>query len=102
MRAGLWSEWQAPLFRRYGWIFLSALPAVIFGSKWLLIPLILWLVLLSARAVVALKRNRVRYPGGVIENLLRFTVLTPLIAMLDLATIIGTLQWAISDKGEHK
>lgn len=102
MRAGLWSEWQAPLFRRYGWLFLSALPAVIFGSKWLLVPLILWLVLLGARAVVALKRNRVRYPGSVIENALRFMVLTPLIAMLDLATIIGTLQWAISDKGQQK
>jgi GT2 family glycosyltransferase len=102
MRAGLWSEWQAPLFRRYGWLFLSALPAVILGVKWLLVPLILWLVLLSARALVVLKRNRVRYPGSIIENVLRFTVLTPLIAVLDLATIIGTLQWAASDKGEQK
>ena len=102
MRAGLWSEWQAPLFRRYGWIFLAALPAVIFGSKWLLVPVSLWLALLSARALVALKRNRVRYPGSVIENVLRFTVLTPLIATLDLATIIGTLQWAVSDKGEQR
>ena len=101
MRAGLWSEWQAPLFRRYGWLFLSALPAVILGVKWLIVPLILWLVLLSARALVVLKRNRVRYPGSVIENVLRFTVLTPLIAVLDLATIIGTLQWAASDKGEQ-
>lgn len=102
MRAGLWSEWQAPIFRRYGWLFLSALPAVIFGIKWLLVPFLLWLALLSARAVVALKRNRVRYPGSVIENVLRFTVLTPLIAMLDVATIIGTLHWAVSDKAEQK
>lgn len=101
MRAGLWSEWQAPLFRRYGWLFLSALPAVILGVKWLIVPLILWLVLLSARALVVLKRNRVRYPGSVIENVPRFTVLTPLLAMLDVATIIGTLQWAASDKGEQ-
>ena len=101
MRAGLWSEWQAPLFRRYGWLFLSALPAVILGVKWLIVPLILWLALLSARALVVLKRNRVRYPGSVIENVLRFTVLTPLIAVLDLATIIGTLQWAASDEGEQ-
>lgn len=102
MRAGLWSEWQAPLFRRYGWIFLSALPAVIFGGEWLLVPVILWLALLSARALVALRRNRVRYPGTVIENVLRFAVLTPLIAMLDIATIVGTLQWAVSDKGNQK
>lgn len=102
MRAGLWSEWQAPLFRRYGWLFLSALPAVILGSKWLLVPVVLWLVLLSGRALVALKRNRLRYPGSVFENLLRFMVLTPLLAMLDVATIIGTLQWAVSDKSEQE
>lgn len=101
MQAGLWLEWQAPLFRRYGWLFLSALPAVIFGAKWLLVPVVLWLVLLSARALVALKRNRVRYPGGVIENVLRLTVLTPLIAMLDVATIIGTLQWLVSHNRER-
>lgn len=101
MRAGLWSEWQAPLFRRYGWLLLSALPAVVLGIRWLLVPLLLWLVLLSARSLVALKRNRARYPGSVFENVLRFTILAPVIAMLDAATIIGTLQWVISDHGER-
>ncbi|HBB89341.1 MAG TPA: hypothetical protein DC047_17185 [Blastocatellia bacterium] len=101
MHAGLWSEWQTPLFRRYGWILLSALPVVIFGIKWLLVPVILWLVLLSARALVALKRNRARYPGNLLENILRFTVLTPLLALLDLATISGTLQWVVSQQRER-
>lgn len=97
MRAGLGFEWQAPLFKRYGLLLLSLLPAMILGSKWLLVTLLLWLLLLTARAVVALKRNRVRYPGSIAENALRLMVLAPLIAMLDAATIIGTLQWAVKD-----
>ncbi len=101
MRAGLWSEWQAPLFRRYGWLFLAALPAVILGLRWLLVPATLWLLLLSARALVALKRNRIRYPAGVGDYLLRFLVLTPLLALLDVATIIGTLQWVVTDNRER-
>jgi glycosyltransferase involved in cell wall biosynthesis len=101
MRAGLWREWQMPLCKRYGWLLLSFLPAAIFGRKWLVAPLILWLLLLGARALVALKRNRFRYPASMIENLLRFVVLTPLIAMLDAATIIGTLQWLVNHKQER-
>jgi glycosyltransferase involved in cell wall biosynthesis len=97
MRAGLWPEWQAPLFKRYGLLLLSLFPAIIFGSKWLLVTLLLWVLLLAARAVVAVKRNRVRYPGSVAENVLRLMVLVPLIAMLDAATIIGTLQWTVKD-----
>lgn len=101
MRAGLWREWQVPLLKRYGWLLLSFLPAAFLGSKWLVVPLILWLLLLAARALVALKRNRVRYPGTVIENITRLAVLTPLIALLDAATIIGTLQWFVNHNRER-
>lgn len=101
MRAGLWREWQMPLLKRYGWLLLSFLPAAFLGSKWLVVPLILWLLLLAARALVALKRNRVRYPGTVIENITRLAVLTPLIALLDAATIIGTLQWFVNHNRER-
>jgi glycosyltransferase involved in cell wall biosynthesis len=97
MRAGLWREWQAPLLKRYGFLLLSLLPAIMFGARWLFVSLLLWLLLLAARAVVALNRNRVRYPGSILENALRLLVLTPLIAMLDAATIIGTLRWALQD-----
>lgn len=100
MRAGLWREWQLPLLKRYGLLLLSFLPAMILGSKWLFVPIILWLLLLAARALVALKRNRVRYPGTVIENISRLAVLTPLIALLDAATIIGTLQWFVNQNRE--
>jgi len=98
MRAGLWLEWQAPLFKRYGLLLVTLLPAIILGAKWLLVTLLLWILLLAARAVVAVKRNRVRYPAGMVENALRLVVLTPLIALLDAASIIGTMQWAVKDR----
>jgi hypothetical protein len=54
--------------------------------------------MLVARAAVAIWRNRACYPGSIFENAVRMIVLVPVIAMLDAATIIGTLQWAVKDK----
>jgi glycosyltransferase involved in cell wall biosynthesis len=101
MRAGLWRQWQAPIFRRYGLLLLSALPVFRFGAGWLLVTLALWLSMLCARAAVAIWRNRACYPGGFLENVVRMMVLAPLIAMLDTATIIGTLEWVLNQKPEQ-
>ena len=98
MRAGLWRQWQAAIFTRYGLLLVSALPVFWFGVRWLLITLLLWMAMLAARAAVAIWRNRVCYPGGIFENAVRLLVLAPLIAMLDAATFIGTLQWAVKDR----
>jgi glycosyltransferase involved in cell wall biosynthesis len=98
MRAGLWRDWQAAIFKYYGFFLLSALPVFKFGARWLFVTLGLWVVLLGARAAVAIWRNRACYRGDVVENALRVLVLVPLIAMLDAATIIGTLLWAVKDK----
>lgn len=98
MRAGLWRQWQSPIFQRYGLLLVTMLPTLKFGVKWFLVTLLLWLLMLFARAEVAIWRNRVCYPGGLSENVLRLTVLVPLIAVLDAATFIGTLQWAVKDK----
>lgn len=98
MKAGLWREWQAAIFKRYALLLASALPAIWFGVRWLIVTLVLWLLLLAARALVAIWRNRICYPGGLLENALRMIVLVPLLAMLDAATIIGTLQWAVTTK----
>ena len=95
MLAGLWRQWQAAIFIRYALLIVSALPAISLGPRWLLVTLLLWLLMLAARAAVALRRNRACYPGGVVENALRMLVLVPLIALLDAATITGTLQWAV-------
>jgi glycosyltransferase involved in cell wall biosynthesis len=98
MRAGLWRHWQAAIFKYYGLLLLSALPVFQLGIRWLVVTIGLWVLLLGARAAVAIWRNRACYRGDVIENVLRLLVLVPLIAMLDAATILGTLQWAVNDK----
>ena len=97
MRAGLWRQWQAAIFTRYALLLVSALPVFWFGARWLLVTLLLWIAMLAARATVAIWRNRVGYPAGIFENTVRLLVLTPVIAMLDAATMIGTLQWFLSD-----
>src|SRR5882724_2694790 len=42
VRAGLWCQWQAAIFKRYGLLLLSALPVFRFGAGWLLVTLVLW------------------------------------------------------------
>ncbi len=98
MRAGLWRQWQAAIFKRYALLVASALPMFWFGARWLFVTLALWLLLLAARALVAIWRNRVCYPGGLFKNTMRLLLLIALLAMLDAATIIGTIQWAVKDK----
>jgi glycosyltransferase involved in cell wall biosynthesis len=98
MRAGLWRQWQAAIFKRYGLLIISALPVLIFGGRWLLVTLLLWLSMLAARSAIAIWRNRSCYPGSISENVARMLILVPLIAMLDAATFIGTLQWTVKDK----
>ncbi len=98
MRAGLWRQWQAAIFKRYGLLLLSTLPVFRFGAGWLFVTLALWLSMLCARGAVAIWRNRACYPGSLSENALRMTVLIPLIAMLDASTMVGTLQWAVKDR----
>jgi glycosyltransferase involved in cell wall biosynthesis len=98
MRAGLWRQWQAPIFQRYTFLIASALPIVWFGIRWLFVTLLLWLLMLTARAGVAIWRNRACYPAGLFEDVIRMLILIPVIAMLDAATIAGTLQWAVKDK----
>jgi glycosyltransferase involved in cell wall biosynthesis len=98
MRAGLWSQWQVPIFKRYLLLLVSTLPVLIFGGRWLLVTLLLWVAMLVARAIVAIWRNRSCYPGSIFESVARMLVLVPLIAMLDAATITGTLQWAVKHR----
>jgi glycosyltransferase involved in cell wall biosynthesis len=97
MRAGLWREWQAAIFKRYALLLAAALPVFWLGARWLLVTLLLWLLLLAARGVVAIWRNRACYPGGLVKNAVRLLVLIPLLGMIDAATITGTLAWAVGD-----
>lgn len=98
LRAGLWKDWQRPILGRYLAILLLFLPALALGPWWLAVPLTLWLLLLLTRALVALWRNRHVYPGSPRRNLLRLAILLPLIAVLDLGLIVGSIEWLITDQ----
>lgn len=98
IRAGLWRQWQAPIFTRYGLLLLSALPTFLLGFRWLLIPVVLWLLMLAARSTVAMRRNRRAYPASAGRWLQRLLVLIPLLAVLDAALMAGSLEWLLKDK----
>ena len=98
IRAGLWREWQAAVLLRYGLIGLTIAPAVFFGWRYLALPLLLWLLMLVARAGRALRRNRHAYPATHARNLARLFLLVPIIAALDVAALLGSLNWLLLDK----
>ncbi len=99
LRAGLWRQWQANIFKYYALIPIVALPALAFsGWWWLGITGTLWLLMLTARSIVALRRNRSSYPTGVGRNGLRLLLLVPLLATIDAATFMGSISWLIKDK----
>ena len=98
IRAGLWRQWQAPILSRYLTLWLLCLPALLLGKWWLMIPIGLWLLLLLARALVAIHRNRRAYRAGLFRNALRLLLMVPLLAVLDLGLILGTLRWVFTDR----
>lgn len=98
IRAGLWRDWQRAIMRRYGLLLCAALPALFLGWRWMPAVVALWLLMLLARGVVALRRQRQAFPAGLTRNLLRLLVLVPLIAVLDAAAIVGTINWFLFDR----
>jgi glycosyltransferase involved in cell wall biosynthesis len=104
IRAGLWRRWQAPIFKRYAIIVLSALPVIHFGVKWLVVPFTLWLGFMLVRTVRAIWLNRRSYPAGLMRNSVRVILIVPILASLDLATFVGTVWWLTSissDSGSY-
>jgi hypothetical protein len=63
------------------------------GPRGLIFPPIAWLLLLIARSAKTLYRNRQTYPAGFGRNLARLILLVPIIATLDAAAFIGSLNW---------
>lgn len=98
IRAGLWRRWHSAVFKRYALLTLSALPVFMLGARWLLVPLGLWILMLVARGVVALRRNARIFPANIGRNALRLLMLVALIAMLDAATVLGTIDWLFRDR----
>jgi glycosyltransferase involved in cell wall biosynthesis len=97
IRAGLWRQWQLPLFQRYVILALTAAAVFYFGLKWLFASLVLWLGFMMARALRALWLNRICYPATFSRNILRLMMVVPILGVLDLATAVGSIQWLLVD-----
>ena len=98
IRAGLFRQWQATvLFKYYGVLAVLLAAVLIFKPSLVWFPIAAWLLLLSARAAVAIRRNRFCYPASFLQNVLRGAMVMSLIAVLDAAAIIGSIQWLLLD-----
>jgi glycosyltransferase involved in cell wall biosynthesis len=97
IRAGLWKDWQLPIIKRYALLSLSSLPIIVFGYSWLLVPVVLWILMLAARAFVSIRRNRYSYPAGPARMFFRLIGVIPIIATLDAATFAGSALWVFRD-----
>jgi glycosyltransferase involved in cell wall biosynthesis len=98
IRAGLWRRWQAAIFRRYALVLVLALPAFVFGWRWVFATLAFWLAVVVARGVMSLRRNRDGQKAGIGRDALRLLWLVPIIATLDAAAFAGTIVWLIVDQ----
>jgi len=97
IRAGLWRQWQAAIFTRYLLLFAIAVVSALVSPKLLWLPFGLWLLMLAVRAIVSIHRNRACYPARASRNLKRLVLLIPLLATIDAAAFIGSIQWLFFD-----
>jgi hypothetical protein len=100
MRAGLFREWQAPLIRRYAVVAAGAIAL----SLWRPLAgaiggVLLWALLLIARAAKTLYANRHEGRAGLMKGAADLARLVPLLALVDAATAAGTLDWVLRDAG---
>jgi glycosyltransferase involved in cell wall biosynthesis len=97
IRAGLFRQWQATILLRYGVLAALLIAALIVEPSWAWFPLAAWLLMLAARAAVSIRRNHFCYPASLLHNLLRGAMVMSLLAVLDAAAILGSLQWLLLD-----
>lgn len=97
LRAGLWRHWQASIFSRYAVLLILGIILGFIRPALLWLPLGLWVLMLLARSIMAVHRNRLCYPASLGRNLKRLLMLVPLIATIDAAAFIGSFQWLIMD-----
>ncbi|HEV8370380.1 MAG TPA: glycosyltransferase [Pyrinomonadaceae bacterium] len=97
IRAGLWRQWQAAILTRYVVLLLALVFFLLIDPQWSWVPFLLWLAMLAARAVVAIRRNRSCYPASALRNIKRGILVMTLLAALDAAAIIGSIQWLLLD-----
>jgi len=97
IRAGLFRQWQATILMRYGVLAILLLAALIIEPSWAWFPIAAWLFMLAARAVIAIRRNRVCYPASFLQNTARGAMVMSLLTVLDAAAILGSIQWLLLD-----
>lgn len=98
IRAGLFSEWQQTIFLYYALIAATSFGVFFMGPRGLIFPPVAWLLLLIARSAKTLYQNRKIYPAGLARNLARLVLLVPIIATLDAAALIGSINWLLRDQ----
>jgi len=97
IRAGLFRQWQSTILFRYGVLAALALAALLIEPRWIWFVIGAWLLMLAARAAVSIRRNRVCYPASFLQNVARGVMVMSLLAVLDAAAIIGSIQWLLLD-----
>lgn len=97
IRAGLFRQWQATILMRYGVLALFVVAALVLEPAWVWIPIGVWLFMLVVRAIVSIRRNRICYPASFLRNVMRAAMVMSLLAVLDAAAIIGSIQWLLLD-----
>jgi glycosyltransferase involved in cell wall biosynthesis len=97
IRAGLWRQWQATILGRYAVLLVLVVIALMVDPRWVWLPVVAWLFMLATRAAVSIRRNRHCYPASFSHNLARGIAVMSLLAVLDAAAIIGSIQWLLFD-----
>ena len=97
IRAGLWRQWQAAILFRYAVLLALVVLALIVDPRLVIVPIVLWLLMLATRAAVAIRRNQHCYPAPFLRNVRRGITVMLLLAVLDAAAILGSVQWLLFD-----
>jgi GT2 family glycosyltransferase len=97
IRAGLFNQWQKRILARYAALLLILIAVLVLYPSWFWVPFALWVLMLVARSIVSIWRNRNCYPGSLTRNVRRAVMVIAIIAVLDAAAIIGWLQWLFLD-----
>jgi hypothetical protein len=97
IRAGLFRQWQLTILTRYLALLLLLVAVLLVNPSWFWIPIVCWLGMLAVRTVVSIRRNLHCYPATFTYNLKRAFLIGSLIVVLDLAAIIGCIQWLLFD-----
>jgi len=97
IRAGLFHQWQAAILTRYVVLTLFLVLVLAINPRFFWLPILFWFALLTARAATSIRRNRFCFPASIMRNLRRSILVMSVLAALDAAAIIGSIQWLLLD-----